>query len=147
MGCYNSIVIEAPSNEVWSILRNFHDMSWSPNVITKLEIKGLKSFEEIGAQRILNDAFHETLLSLDDNQKKLKYRIDDGPAAVSSTNVTGYIGIIQVFPITSNNNSFVLWTSQWEYTRDGGIEDFCNPIYRALLEDLNQHFSTTLTGV
>ena len=25
MGCYNSTVVSAPVNEVWALLRNFHD--------------------------------------------------------------------------------------------------------------------------
>lgn len=37
------------------------------------------------------------------------------------------------------NSTFVLWTSTWE-TDGGGVEEFCNTIYRALLNDMKQHF-------
>ena len=83
MGCYNSIVINAPSNEVWAVLKNFHDLSWSKNVVSKVTVVGDKSANEIGAKRILNDAFHETLQSLDNTSKTFTYSIDDGPAVLS----------------------------------------------------------------
>jgi len=141
MGCYNSIVIAADPDKVWTVLKDFHDLSWGKNVVSKVTIVGNKSSDEIGAKRILNNAFHETLLSLDNGAKKFTYSIDDGPAVVSKENVEGYIGEVKVFPISENNTSFVLWTSQWESEKEGGVADFCNPIYHALLQDLKSHFS------
>jgi hypothetical protein len=140
MGCYNSIVINAPADDVWNTLKKFHDLSWSANVITKVEKVGSHAQNEVGAKRILNDAFHETLQSLDDATKTFIYSIDDGPAAVSKENVQGYLGKVQVFPVTESNNSFVLWTSEWDSTKNNGVADFCNPIYHALLQDLKSHF-------
>lgn len=141
MGCFNSIVINAPANEVWEVLKNFHDLSWSKNVVSKVEIVGEKSSNEIGAKRILNDAFHESLLSINNEERKFTYSIDDGPASVSKDNVEGYVGEVTVFPVTSNNTSFVLWTSKWESSKEGGVAEFCNPIYHGILQDLNIHFS------
>ena len=141
MGCYNSIVINASAEKVWDTIKNFHDLSWCKNVITKLDKIGDKSGNEIGAGRVLNDAFHETLQSVDEDQKTFTYSIDDGPAAVSKDNVSGYLGIVQVFPVTANNTAFVLWTSKWASTKDGGVAEFCNPVYHAILQDLGSHFS------
>lgn len=141
MGCYNSIVINKTVDEVWTAFRDFHDFSWSKNVITKVDKIGDKTGQEIGAKRILNDAFHETLLSYNDGTKNLTYSIDDGPGPVSKDNVEGYIGEISVVPITENNTSFVEWISNWNSSKDGGVADFCNPIYHALLQDLKSHFS------
>ncbi len=141
MGCYNSIVIDKPANEVWKAFKDFHDFSWSKNVITKVEKIGDKSTNEIGAKRILNDAFHETLLSYDDAAKNLTYSIDDGPDVMSKDNVKGYVGEVTVFSVTENNSSFVLWTSKWESAKTEGVADFCNPIYYGLLQDLKSSFS------
>ncbi|RIA08496.1 polyketide cyclase/dehydrase/lipid transport protein [Flavobacteriaceae bacterium MAR_2010_72] len=140
MGCYNSVVVSAPSDKVFDTLKNFHDISWSKNVITKLEVIGKKSGHEIGAKRVLNDAFHETLLSFDNENKKFTYSIDDGPGPVSKDNVKGYIGEVSVIPITENDTSLVVWTSRWN-SSNGGVAEFCNPIYYALLQDLKSHFS------
>ena len=65
MGCYNSIVINKPADEVWNALKHFHDMSWASNVITKLDKVGETTGNVVGAKRVLNDAFQETLLAFD----------------------------------------------------------------------------------
>lgn len=142
MGCFNSIVVNAPADLVWNTLIDFHDMSWSKNTIEKLTKVGEKSFDQIGAKRILNDVFHETLLFADAPSKKIRYSIDDGPGPVSSDSVTDYIGEVTVIPVTANTTSFVLWTSKWTSAKnDVEIEKLCDPIYEGILEDLKLHFS------
>ena len=138
MGCFNSTVVDSPADKVWAALRNFHDFSWSANVITSVEAEG--DPEQPGAKRLLNGAFFETLVSLDDDARVIRYSIDDGPDAVSKDNVTGFVAEVRVVPVSDDDSTFVLWTSTWE-TDGGGVEEFCNPIYRALLNDLKQHFA------
>lgn len=141
MGCYNSAIINAPADKVWTALRNFHDLSVFPNVIEKADAVGDIPGSEIGAQRVLNNAFHETLKSLDDENRVFTYSIDDGPAATSKDNVTDYIGQVQVFSVTDEDKSFVLWTSTWESSGSEDVAAFCNPIYQALLGDLKATFA------
>jgi hypothetical protein len=140
MGCYNSTVVPAPVNEVWALLRNFHDMSWAAGVVAKTEPVGSAAGDEIGAKRILNGAFHETLRVLDDENCTIEYSIDDGPDAVSKENVQGYIGKVRVIPVTDDGATFVEWSSSWASGGEGTAE-FCNPIYRALLDALKNHVS------
>ena len=139
MSCSNSSVINSPIEKLWPRLRDFHDMSWCPNVITKLEKVGAIPGTQIGAKRVLNDAFHETLLALDDVDHVIRYSIDDGPAAVSKANVQGYIGEVRVYPVTDIDASLVHWTSRWDNST-GNVAEFCDPIYRALLSDLKKTF-------
>lgn len=141
MGCYNSTVINAPADQVWETLKDFHDLSWSKNVVTDVEKVGDKNGTDAGAKRVLNNAFHETLLSIDNEARKFTYSIDDGPDAVSKDNVEGYVGTVKVFPVSDTNNSFVVWSSEWESAKNDTVADFCNPIYHALLQDLKSHFS------
>ena len=75
MGCFNSTVIAASADKVFETLNNFHDLSWSKNVITKLDVIGDKNGHEIGAKRVLNDAFHETLQSVDLVNRSFTYSI------------------------------------------------------------------------
>lgn len=140
MSCYNSTVVSAPVDKVWAKLRDFHDLSWGKGVIDSCEAVGKIPGTQIGAKRILNKAFHETLRGLDDSRRVLRYSIDDGPDAVSKDKVTNYIGEVSVFPITDTNDTFVLWTSSWEDSA-GGVAAFCNPIYKALLDAVKRHFS------
>jgi hypothetical protein len=140
MGCYNSTVVTAPVDKVWALFQNFHDLSWADGVVTKVEIVGDAAGGEIGAKRILNDAFHETMRMLDHENRTMEYSIDDGPPAVSKENVQGYIGRVKVSPVTDSGATFVEWSSRWASGGEG-TADFCNPIYRALLDALKNHFS------
>ncbi|RMG11134.1 MAG: SRPBCC family protein [Planctomycetota bacterium] len=140
MGCLNSIVVPAPVDAVWAKLRDFHDMSWAPGVIESCQKVGALGGTERGAKRILNGVFEETLLGVDDGKRALRYSIDRAPGTpVDGT--THYVGVIRVFPVTATNETFVIWTSSWAHSAEEGVAEFCNPIYKALLEALADSFS------
>jgi hypothetical protein len=141
--CYNSTTVNATCGKVWGILRNFHDMSWAQGVITKVEKVGDIDGSSPGAKRILNEAFHETLLSIDDDLMLLTYSIDDGPGPVAKEAVREYIGTIKVHRVTLDDSSFVEWSSSYQSPDNQAVGDFCNPIYRALLTALSNHCAAT----
>ena len=135
---YQSILVKAPSEKVWQTLRNFHDMSWAPEVITGVEAVGEKKGSEPGAKRVLNDAFHETLQTLDDDNQELTYSIDEGPSPVSSDDVSNYEGHIRVRPVTeSDEGTFVEWYSHWNGESEEAAK-FCHGIYAGLLGQLKK---------
>ena len=140
MGCCNSTVVAAPVADVWAAVRDFHNMSAFPNVIQSVNAVGDTLGTQIGAKRVLNGVFHETLVALDDDARVLRYSIDDGPEAVSKDNVSGYIGELSLYPVTDGNHTFAIWTSGWENS-GGGVAEFCDPIYQALLSDLKASFA------
>lgn len=133
--CYQSIVVEAPIEQVWATLEDFHDMSWANNVIQSCIAVGSLTGTEVGAKRVLNDAFHETLLECNREDYRIRYSIDDGPSPVSPSEVQNYIGQIQLKPVTLSGSTFVEWRSRWESTSDEA-RDFCHQIYIALLKAL-----------
>lgn len=139
MGCNNTAVIAAPVDTVWAALRNFHDLSWGAGVIESADAVGDKGPTEAGAKRVLNGAFHETLISLDDAKHTLTYSIDDGPAVLSKDSLVGYVGTVKA-TASSGSETTVEWTSEWESGEDG-VADFCNPIYQALLGALQSHYA------
>ena len=130
-----SITIDVPADQVWASIRNFHDMSWAPNVVEKLEVVGDKRGDEPGAKRVLNDAFRETLLEVDAGDMTFRYSIDDGPSPVSASEIDNYVGQVQVK--AEGDGSLVEWQSTWE-RNDEATYDFCHPLYVALLEDMKQ---------
>jgi hypothetical protein len=140
MGTYNTRVIPAPVDAVWQTLRNFHDMSWAKGVIDDLAVVGKRGADQIGAKRVLNGVFHETLLGLDDEDHEVLYSIDDGPGVMAKDKVRGYRGRIRVRPVTDRDHTFVEWSSSWQGSA-GGVFDFCDPIYKALLDTLARRFS------
>ena len=134
--CYNSAVIEASREKVWEIIKNFHDMSWGNPVITHVEKIGDIAGDQVGAKRILNQAFHETLKSVDGENFTFIYSIDDGPGPVAKESVNNYLGTVILYPITDTNHTFVEWTSSFETFSESDVSEFCNPIYAGLLKAL-----------
>lgn len=132
---HQTIEISASPDTVWQTIRNFHDLSWAPNVVAKVDQVGDKAGDEIGAGRVLNSMFHETLISLDDDSKDLSYSIDDGPSPVSKDDVKNYVGKVTVQPAAEGDGSHVEWSSSWQ-DNDEAAADFCRGIYVALLQDL-----------
>ena len=87
---------------------------------------------------MLNGAFQETLLDLDDSQRTFRYSIDDGPSPVSKTDVADYVGEVRVRPVTEGGGTFVEWSSKWE-RNDTATAEFCSAIYVALLSDMKKN--------
>jgi len=142
MSCYNSIVVDAPIDEVWKAIRNFHDLDWGRPVITSVTAVGDVPGDQVGAKRVLNGAFEETLKEHDEERHYFAYSIDDAPEPVSRSSVSGYIGSIQLLPVTADNKTFVQWTSEYQADDPELVAGFCNQIYAALLASLQNHFDT-----
>ncbi len=138
MGCYNKRVIPATADQVWDTIRNFHNMDWAAGVIEKVTVVGEAGPTEPGARRVLNDAFYETLRSVDDANREFTYSIDDGPGPVSKDSVKGYVGRVKVSP--EGDAALVEWSSEWQEGSDE-VQPFCDPIYQAALAALENHFS------
>jgi hypothetical protein len=132
---FQEIVINAPTDTVWQRVRSFHDLSWAANVITDLKVVGDKADDEPGAGRVLNDVFHETLMTHDDEAMIFTYSIDDGPPPLSKDEMSNYVGRVAVE--ASGDGTRVEWTSSWEQNEDA-IQEFCHGIYTALLADLKK---------
>ncbi len=139
--CYNSTVVNAPREKVWDSIKDFHNLSWAGAVITKIDVIGEKTGHEIGDTRKLNDAFLETLVSINEDEYTFTYSIDDGPEPLSKDSVSNYLGTVHLYPVTDSNTTFVEWTSSYESASEQAVADFCNPIYVALLDELKSFFS------
>ena len=132
---FQEIEIKAPADKVWKTIRDFHDLSWAPNVVTGVDVVGDKPGDKPGAGRVLNGAFHETLRTLDDTGKTFTYSIDDGPSPVSKDDVNNYVGRVLVEHLATGTR--VEWSSTWQQN-DDAAHDFCHAIYVALLDDMKQ---------
>ena len=98
-----SKIIKAPIDQVWGKLSNFHELPWAAGILPSIEKAGEKNAHEVGAKRILNGAFHETLTRLEPENFRLEYSIDDGPSPVSKEEVSNYIGVIQMSPMVEGD--------------------------------------------
>ena len=134
-----SKVVNAPIDSVWKHFSDFHDVSWGAKVLASCEQVGDIAGTEIGAKRILNGAFHETLTEVDASGYSLKYSIDDGPSPVSKNDVSNYIGVIQL-SLAAEGGTLVQWDSYWDSDSEDAVE-FCHGIYVALLNELADVYS------
>ena len=138
--CVNSAVINAPVDEVWQVLRNFHDMSWT-GAIESLEPVGDARSDQVGAKRFLNGAIHETLLAINDLEHTFQYQITDGPSPISKDDLKFYYGNVYVLPVTDENASFVMWETRFESKNDAVTQEFCDPFYTTFLAHLKERFA------
>ena len=136
---YNSIVVNAPIAEVWTRIADFHDFSWAPSVIQQCDKVGDKSGTAVGARRLLNGKFLDTLIAYSALDHRIMYSIDYGPSPISPTDISNYVGNLHLLPITSEKKTFVEWSGSWE-ARTTDAVTYMNDIYVALLRDLAVEF-------
>jgi len=132
MGCYNSTVVDGSPADVWAMIRNFHELGWAAGVVETAEKVGDLAGDQLGAKRVLNGVFHETLCALDDVNHIIRYSIDEGPGPLAKGEFSGYIGQVRLRSVSDTGQTFVEWSSKWS-TGSSEIKGFCDPIYQALL--------------
>jgi hypothetical protein len=141
---YNSIIVPAPIEQVWSRISDFHDFSWAPSLIASCEKVGSGGGSCVGAQRLLNGVFLDTLIAYSAIERRMMYSMDEGPSPVSSREIQGYVGDLHLLPVTAADATFAEWTGTWE--GDGGegggaaAVPYMNDVYRSLLADLATAF-------
>jgi hypothetical protein len=128
-----SKLISAPIEAVWAKFSDFHDLSWASEIINSVEKIGDIPGSEVGAKRLLNGVFHETLLTIDHDNKTLVYSIDEGPAPLDA--VSNYQAAVKLSSDPETGGTLVRWSSSWESDSEAAVE-FCHNIYVALLEAL-----------
>ena len=134
---HQSIIIDLPADRVWEAISNFHDLAWAPNVVTGVEVVGATPGDQIGAVRVLNGVFRETLKEVDAENRTFSYSIDDGPSPISKDDVSNYVGTVKVQP-GAEGGTLVEWSSTWEQNDEPAYE-FCHGIYVALLDDMKKN--------
>lgn len=134
--CHNSIVIHAPIEKVWATIRDFYDFSWAPDLISSCEKVGDAAGDQLGAKRILNGAFHETLIGLDDLNHAILYTIDDGPGPLAPSAISNYVGCLKLIKVTADDSTLAQWTSSFVSADSSAVGELCNPVYQAGLAAL-----------
>ncbi len=111
---YNSIVVNAPIRALWEYISDFHDFSWAPSIIRRCEKVENKGGTIVGAKRLLNGSLLDTLIAYSSIDHRITYSIDDAPSPISPTEISKYVGVLHLLPITSEGKTFVEWSDKWE---------------------------------
>ena len=106
----DSIVINAPADATWAVVREFNGLAdWHP-AIAASEIEGGGPPNEVGAIRKLTTMdggiIRETLLEHSDTDRYLKYDVIEAPTPVSD-----YIGEARVTPEAEDRSRLVMTSS------------------------------------
>jgi len=115
---YASIILKAPVETVWSIVRDFNALpKWAANITSSKIEKGLDS-DVVGCIRSfhLGNGAHvrERLLMLDDARRCFSYNFET-PAFP----VRNYLATLRLYPVTHTDHTF----AEWEATFDEATED------------------------
>ena len=73
-------------------------------VIETVDKVGDKEATEVGAKRLLNGAFRETLVAFDEEALTFRYSIDGGYSPLTADAIQSYFGEARVFSVTDTNS-------------------------------------------
>ncbi len=108
-----STIIDAPTDRVWTVLRDFngHDQ-WHPVVTTSRIERGYDS-DRIGCVRrfLLRDGaeLREQLLALSDLEQSFSYCLLDTPVPLLN-----YVAHVRLLPVTDGDRTFWGWESRFD---------------------------------
>ena len=136
-----STIIDAPTDRVWSVLRDFngHDR-WHPAVATSV-IERAQSSDRIGCVRRFRLAdgseLREQLLALSDLEQSFSYCLLDTPIPLFN-----YVAHVRLLPVTDGDRTFWHWESR--FTTPTGEEKRLTEmvgeeIYQAGFEAIREH--------
>jgi uncharacterized protein YndB with AHSA1/START domain len=114
---YASIILKAPIETVWGLIRDFNGLpSWAPPV-TKSKIEGGLDADVVGCVRsfYLRDGMHvrERLLMLDDARYTFTYNFEK-PAFP----IRNYIATLRLYPVTHTDQTFAEWEASFDESPD-----------------------------
>lgn len=112
MKIYRSVVIDAPVDRVWAVIRRFDGaVAWNPGVVAACMESGAPT--EVGSIRLLDIAdgtqFRETLLAHSDLEHFYTYDIIDSPLACRN-----YIATHGLTEITDGERTLSHWQGEFD---------------------------------
>ncbi len=107
-----SIIIDAPLEAVWPVVRDFNGLpKWLPG-ITGSSIQGGTQADVVGCVRLLQLAnggtCSEKLMALDDSRYLVSYGFVEPPFPVTDHRAT-----LQLIPVTAGNRTFASWRASF----------------------------------
>jgi uncharacterized protein YndB with AHSA1/START domain len=110
---YASIILNAPVETVWSLVRDFNGLpSWAP-AIAKSKIEGGIDADVVGCVRSFytHDGGHirERLLELDDANRFMTYNFEKPAFPVKH-----YIATLRLYPVTHGDMTFAEWGATFD---------------------------------
>jgi hypothetical protein len=114
---YVSSVIDAPADQVWTLIRDFNALpKWTP-FVAESRIEGGQPADAVGCVRHfrLKDGgvIREQLLALSDFDFECTYAILESPMGVEN-----YVATLKLTPVTDGNRAFAEWWAEFDCAPD-----------------------------
>jgi uncharacterized protein YndB with AHSA1/START domain len=109
---WTSRIIKAPVDKVWAVMRDFSGMGGWHDEITKMSMIGKARSDKVSGVRDFyfgTGRLNEELLHLNDLERSFSYRITK-----SEIPWLNYVSGPRLWPVTSNNTTFAVWTGDWD---------------------------------
>lgn len=140
---YRSTVLNAPTDRVWSAIRDFNGLpSWHPG-IAESRIEQSQPSDKIGCVRNfkLKDGggIREQLLALSDYDYSCTYSILESPMGVDN-----YVATFRLAPVTDGGKTFIEWEAEFDCApeRSGElVEIIGDGVFQGGFEALKGRFS------
>jgi Polyketide cyclase / dehydrase and lipid transport len=138
---WTSRVIKAPVDKVWVVMRDFAGMGAWHGEITKMRmLKRARSDKVSGVRDFYFGAGHlnEELLHLCDITRSFSYRITK-----SELPWINYVSGPRLWPVTSNNTTFGIWTGDWQASAQDDLMLMPNTeqnVYQRAFAELEHNF-------
>ena len=110
---YSSIVLKAPVETVWNIVRDFNGLpAWAPAIARSKIEHGLDA-DVVGCVRSFHthagDHIRERLLMLDDARYTCSYNFEKPAFPVKN-----YVATLRLYPVTHTERTFAEWTATFD---------------------------------
>jgi uncharacterized protein YndB with AHSA1/START domain len=110
---YASIILKAPVETVWSILRNFNGLPNWTDRIARSKIEGGLDADVVGCVRSFytkeGDHIRERLLMLDDANYCFSYNFEKPAFPIKN-----YVATLRLYPVTHGDQCFAEWTATFD---------------------------------
>jgi Polyketide cyclase / dehydrase and lipid transport len=138
---WTSAIIHGPVDKVWAVMRDFAGMgAWHPD-ITRMHMRGgVRSDKVSGVRDFYFGAghLHEELLHLNDAERPFSCRVTK-----CEMPWINYVSGPRLWPITSTNATFAVWTGDWDASPQDDlilIPNTENNVYQLAFATLNRRY-------
>jgi len=138
---WTSRAINAPVQDVWKIMRDFAGMGAWHGDITKMKMLRRARPDKVSGIRDFyfgEGHIDEELLHLDDLERSFSYRITKSEIAWIN-----YVSGPRLWPVTSSNSTFGVWTGDWQASAHDDLSLMPNTeqnVYQRAFAELEKNF-------
>jgi hypothetical protein len=138
---FASSVINGPIDAVWGRIRDFAGMAeWHPGITNMTMLGGVRGDKVSGVRDFLfgTGRLHERLTFLSDPDRAFRYTIELSPMPW-----VNYHAGARLYPITSSNRTFAVWTADWVASPNDDvalIPDIHANVFQKAFDTLNERY-------